>query len=47
VMQTFRDRRPALVGLVERLHLDKRAGAPLDEVLPQIWDDLARAGHQQ
>jgi tRNA(adenine34) deaminase len=47
VTQTFRERRPALVGLAERLRLDERAGAPLDEVLPQIWDDLARAGHQQ
>jgi tRNA(Arg) A34 adenosine deaminase TadA len=47
VMQTFRERRPVLVGLAERLRLDERAGAPLDEVLPEIWDDLARAGHQQ
>jgi tRNA(adenine34) deaminase len=47
VMQTFRDRRPGLVLLAERLRLGERAGAPLDEVLPQIWDDLARAGHQQ
>ncbi len=47
VMQTFRERRPGLVALAERLSLGERAGAPLDEVLPQIWDDLARAGHQQ
>lgn len=47
VTQTFRERRPALVGLAERLRLDERAGAPLDDVLPQIWDDLARARHQQ
>jgi tRNA(adenine34) deaminase len=47
VMQTFRERRPVLVGLAEGLRLEERAGAPLDEVLPQIWDDLARAGHQQ
>jgi hypothetical protein len=47
VMQTFRERRPALVGLAERLQLTERAEAPLYELLPQIWDELARAGHQQ
>jgi tRNA(Arg) A34 adenosine deaminase TadA len=46
VTQTFRERRPELVAQAERLRLDERAGAPLDEVLPRIWVDLAGAGHQ-
>jgi hypothetical protein len=46
VMQTFRERRPALVGLAKRLRLDELAGAPLDKVLPRIWDELAGAGHE-
>jgi tRNA(adenine34) deaminase len=41
VMQTFRERRPALVALAERLCLGECAQAPLDDVLPRIWDDLA------
>jgi len=40
VTQTFRERRPALVALAERLRLGERAQAPLDDVLPSIWDDL-------
>jgi hypothetical protein len=44
VMQTFREHRPDLVALAERLRLDEGAGAPLDDVLPPMWADLARAG---
>jgi tRNA(Arg) A34 adenosine deaminase TadA len=41
VAATFRERRPELVALAERLQLHDRARAPLDEVLSLVWDDLA------
>lgn len=40
VSETFRERRPELVALAERLRLDEHAGSPLEDVLPRIWDDL-------
>ena len=40
VLKTYRALRPELTALAERLRLHERAGAPLDEVLPRIWDDL-------
>jgi hypothetical protein len=40
VLDTFRERRPELTALAERLRLQDRAGEPLDDVLPRIWDDL-------
>jgi tRNA(adenine34) deaminase len=40
VVDTFRERRPELTALAERLRLQDRAGAALDDVLPRIWDDL-------
>jgi len=41
VAELYRERRPNLVALAERLRLDERTPAGLDEVLPQIWEDLA------
>jgi tRNA(adenine34) deaminase len=41
VADTYRERRPRLVGLAEHLRLKDRAAAPLDEVLTRIWDDLS------
>jgi tRNA(Arg) A34 adenosine deaminase TadA len=41
VLDVYRERRPELVALAERLRLDEQAGAPLDEVLPRIWDELS------
>jgi len=38
--ETFRELRPHLVAFAERLRLREHAGAPLDEVLPRIWDEL-------
>jgi tRNA(Arg) A34 adenosine deaminase TadA len=43
VSEVYRRHRPRLVALAERLHLQERAGAPLDEVLAQIWDALRSA----
>jgi tRNA(Arg) A34 adenosine deaminase TadA len=40
VADVYRERRPELVALAGRLRLDEQAGAPLDEVLPRIWDAL-------
>jgi tRNA(Arg) A34 adenosine deaminase TadA len=40
VAELYRERRPQVTALAERLRLDERAGAPLDEVLPQVWDEL-------
>jgi tRNA(Arg) A34 adenosine deaminase TadA len=37
----YRERRPELTALAERLRLYDQAGAPLDEVLPRIWDELS------
>ena len=41
VATTFRERRPELVALADRLHLEKHTADPLDDVLPRIWDELA------
>jgi tRNA(adenine34) deaminase len=41
VEQTFRERRPQIVALAERLRLVERGRDPLDEVLPRIWHELA------
>src|SRR5881397_2359030 len=41
VVDAYRERRPRLTALAERLALHEHAGAPLDEVLPRIWDELA------
>jgi tRNA(adenine34) deaminase len=38
VTETYRERRPQLVALAERLRLRERAGAPVDDVLAQILD---------
>ena len=40
VFDTFRERRPDLTALAERLQLQEVAGAPLDDVLSRIWEDL-------
>jgi tRNA(adenine34) deaminase len=41
VTRAFRERVPELVAVAVRLQLGGRTGAPLDEVLPLIWDELA------
>jgi tRNA(adenine34) deaminase len=41
VADTYRERRPGLVALAERLCLNDHAAAPLDEVLTRIWDELS------
>src|SRR6266480_103030 len=38
VLNTYRELRPELTALAERLRLHERVGAPLDEVLRRIWD---------
>jgi tRNA(adenine34) deaminase len=40
VTETFRQRRPELTALAERLRLHDVAAEPLDDVLPRIWDEL-------
>ena len=40
VSDTYRERRPELTALAERLRLHDFAGEPLDDVLPRIWDEL-------
>jgi tRNA(Arg) A34 adenosine deaminase TadA len=40
VADAYRERRPELTALAERLDLHKHVSAQLDEVLPRIWDDL-------
>ncbi|SRR5712691_1218952 len=40
VTDLFRKHRPELVALAERLRLHEHTGAPLEEALPQIWDQL-------
>jgi tRNA(adenine34) deaminase len=40
VTGTFRERRPELVALAERLQLRDHTGASLDEVLALLWDEL-------
>jgi hypothetical protein len=42
VTRAFRERVPELVSVAERLRLHERAGAPLEEALPQILDELGR-----
>jgi len=39
VLDTFRERRPQVVELAERLELRRQADESLDDVLPGIWDD--------
>ena len=41
VFRTFRELRPDLVALGERLSLSERAGSPLEDVLNGVWDELA------
>jgi len=41
VSDAYRERRPELVALAERLPLHEHATSSLDEVLPLIWDELA------
>jgi hypothetical protein len=40
VADTYRERRPELTALAERLRLHDFAGEALDDLLPRIWDDL-------
>lgn len=40
VAEVYRERRPELVALAERLRLHDHADAPLDETLAALWDDL-------
>ena len=40
VLTAYRERRPELTALAERLRLHDRAGSTLEELLPRIWDDL-------
>jgi tRNA(adenine34) deaminase len=40
VSDAYRERRPELVALAERLDLHELAGTPLEDVLHRIWDDL-------
>jgi tRNA(adenine34) deaminase len=40
VLNTYRERRPELTALAERLRLHERVASPLDELLPRIWNDL-------
>jgi tRNA(Arg) A34 adenosine deaminase TadA len=40
VADTYRERRPELTALAERLRLRDFAGEALDDLLPRIWDDL-------
>ena len=41
VADTYRERRPRLVALAERLRLNDHAAAPLDQVLTRTWDELS------
>ena len=40
VSETFRERRPKLTELAERLRLQEHADSALDDLLPRIWDEL-------
>ena len=40
VAEVFRERRPELVALADRVRLHERADESLDDVLPQIWEGL-------
>ena len=40
VAEVYRERRPQLVALYERVRLHEHAAEPLDDVLPRIWDRL-------
>jgi tRNA(adenine34) deaminase len=40
VTETFRERRPELTALAERLRLHEHASSPLEDVVPRIWDEL-------
>jgi len=40
VAEVFRERRPELVALAQRVRLSEQADSPLDDVLAQIWDRL-------
>jgi tRNA(Arg) A34 adenosine deaminase TadA len=40
VTNAYRERRPQLVALAERVRLRERKETPLDEVLAEIWDEL-------
>jgi tRNA(Arg) A34 adenosine deaminase TadA len=40
VANVYRERRPALVRIAERVRLRERASAPLDEVLTRVWNEL-------
>jgi len=41
VAELFRERRPRLVQLAERLSLYEQASEPLDQVLSRLWSELA------
>ncbi len=41
VADTYRERRPELVAVAERVRVRDRAHAPLDGVLRLVWDELA------
>jgi tRNA(Arg) A34 adenosine deaminase TadA len=41
VAELYRERRPRLVALAERIRLEEHAAEPLDDVLDRIWDELA------
>jgi tRNA(adenine34) deaminase len=47
VAQTFRELRPHLVALAERLNLRQLEGQRLDDVLPRIWGELASSAPLQ
>lgn len=40
VSETYRDRRPELTALAERVRLHEHAASPLEDVLPRIWGEL-------
>jgi tRNA(adenine34) deaminase len=42
VAQTFRELRPHLVALAERVRLENHAAEPVGDVVELMWDDLAR-----
>jgi len=47
VSRTFREHRPRLVTLAQRLRLEEHAADPLDEVLPRVWDEIASMQPQE
>jgi len=41
VSEVYRERRPRLVALAERLRLEEHTAVTLDDVLPRVWGELA------